>query len=112
MLPDNHDDGAKEPPQPRLLDYYAAIERASSDMLSAARRGDWNRVVVIEGACMVLIARLKTAARSAEMSPDEREHKQRIMQRILVNDAAIRQLAEPWLDDLHHVMQGRRGTLH
>ncbi len=34
------------------------------------------------------------------------------MQRILLNDAQIRNLAEPWLVDLDHVLQGRRVTLH
>jgi flagellar protein FliT len=105
-------DDAMQTDEPKLLDYYAAIERASSDMLSAARSGDWNRVVLIEGACMVLIKRLKAASRAAELSADDRVHKQRIMERILVNDAAIRRLAEPWLDDLHRTMQGRRATLH
>jgi flagellar protein FliT len=28
-----------------LLNYYEAIERASADMLSAARVGDWDLVV-------------------------------------------------------------------
>ena len=35
-----------------------------------------------------------------------------IMQRILVNDAEIRQLAEPWLEDLDNVLAGRPKTVH
>jgi flagellar protein FliT len=38
--------------------------------------------------------------------------KARIMQRILVNDAEIRQLAEPWLQTLDEALEGRRRTLH
>jgi flagellar protein FliT len=34
------------------------------------------------------------------------------MQRILVNDAEIRQLAEPWLEDLDNLLAGRSTTLH
>jgi flagellar protein FliT len=34
------------------------------------------------------------------------------MQRILVNDAEIRQLAEPWLDDLDALLVGRPKTVH
>ena len=37
-----------------LLSYYEAIERASADMLSAARAGDWDLVVRLEGACGLL----------------------------------------------------------
>ena len=95
-----------------LLNYYTAIERASSDMLAAARVGDWDQVVKIEGACVLLISQLKHAARGAALSPEEGQLKARIMQRILVNDAEIRHLAEPWLDDLDQMLAGRPKTLH
>lgn len=94
-----------------LLSYYEAIENASLDMLSAARSGDWDRVVKLEGACAVLIARLKHAATEHPMGPSELALKSRIMQRILVNDAEIRNLAEPWLNELGH-MVGEPGKMH
>jgi flagellar protein FliT len=34
------------------------------------------------------------------------------MQRILINDAEIRNLAEPWLEDLDGILAGRTKTLH
>ncbi len=34
------------------------------------------------------------------------------MQRILVNDAEIRHLAEPWLDKLDDILAARPLTLH
>jgi flagellar protein FliT len=89
-----------------LLSYYEAIEHASQDMLSAARAGDWDTVVKLEGACAVLIAQLKHAAEEHPMNPDEIALKSRIMQRILVNDAEIRNLAEPWISDLSRMMGG------
>ena len=99
-------------PPAQLLTYYEAIERASADMLEAARHGNWDQVVRIEGACVLLISQLKFASREARLSPQESRAKQRIMQRILLNDAQIRNLAEPWLDDLDRVLEGRRVTLH
>ena len=95
-----------------LLQYYEAIERASQDMLSAARDGNWDEVVKLEGACAVLIAQLKHAAGSRKLGTEEAQLKSRIMQRILVNDAEIRQLAEPWLEDLDKILAGRPTTLH
>ena len=115
---------------PQLLSYYEAIEQASADMLSAARSGDWDEVVKLEGACVLLITRLKQAAqlpvqlpvqlpaRSATHPPadpvavEAAKAKSRLMQRILVNDAEIRQLAEPWLQELDDTLAGRRHTLH
>jgi len=87
-----------------LLGYYEAIETASHDMLNAARKGDWDTVVKLEGACAVLIAQLKHASESRTLGRDERALKSRIMQRILFNDAEIRTLTEPWLNDLSRMM--------
>lgn len=83
-----------------LLNYYEAIEQASQDMLEAARTGDWDTVVRLEGACAVLIAQLKHAANASPLPAEEIALKGRIMQRILRNDAEIRNLAEPWINEL------------
>lgn len=103
MTPDQHE---------TLLKYYEAIEQASEQMLAAARLGDWDQVVKLEGACAMLIAQLKNAASTKELGREERQMKSRIMQRILVNDAQIRTLAEPWLDNLDRLLAGRPATLH
>ncbi|GAA0757021.1 hypothetical protein GCM10009107_36190 [Ideonella azotifigens] len=95
-----------------MLNFYEAIERASADMVEAARVGNWDEVVKLEGACAVLIAQLKNAAHSESLQAEESKVKSRIMQRILLNDAEIRHLAEPWLDDLDQMMTGRSKTLH
>ena len=73
-----------------LLNYYQAIEQASKDMLEAARQGDWDQVLKLEGACVLLISQLKHRATQAPLGADEAQFKSRIMQRILVNDAEIR----------------------
>jgi flagellar protein FliT len=96
----------------RLLSYYEAIEQASADMLSAAKAGDWDQVVKLEGACVLLISQLKHAARQAPLDAEAAKAKSRIMQRILVNDAEIRHLAEPWLQDLDDMLAGKRQILH
>ena len=96
---------------PQLLNYYEAIERASADMLAAARAGNWDEVVKLEGACVLLISQLKNAARGNGLSSEETQLKSRIMKRVLVNDAEIRHLAEPWLEDLDQMLAGyQRGA--
>ena len=95
-----------------LLNYYEAIEQASQDMLEAARVGNWDHVVKLEGACALLISQLKHAAARQKLGPDEAQIKSQIMQRILLNDAELRLLAEPWLEDLDHMMAGKPKTLH
>jgi flagellar protein FliT len=95
-----------------LLQYYEAIEQASTDMLQAARAGNWDAVVKLEGACALLISQLKHAATKQSLDTEEAQLKSRIMQRILINDAEIRQLAEPWLEDLDNMLAGKAKTLH
>jgi len=95
-----------------LITFYEAIERASADMLEAARAGNWDHVIKLEGACVLLISQLKNAARNNGLSAEESQLKSRIMKRVLVNDAEIRHLAEPWLEDIDDMMQGRRKTIH
>jgi flagellar protein FliT len=95
-----------------LMTYYKAIEQASADMLAAARVGNWDQVVKLEGACVLLISQLKSAAKSSELDKQAARDKSRIMQRILINDAEIRHLAEPWLADIDNLMTGRPRTLH
>jgi flagellar protein FliT len=95
-----------------LLNYYEAIEKASADMLTAARSGDWDQVVKLEGACALLISQLKHAANAQMLDTEEAQLKSRIMQRILVNDAEIRQLAEPWLEDLDGILAGKPKSVH
>ena len=53
---------------PHLLNYYEAIEQASADMLQAARAGNWDEVVKLEGACVLLISQLKHARSRASRS--------------------------------------------
>lgn len=81
-----------------LLDYYQAIEKSSLQMLDAARAQDWAGVVEHEGTCAILIEQLRLSARTQELLPAQRSEKTKIMQRILMNDAQLRYLAEPWLE--------------
>lgn len=90
-----------------LIDFYRAIEDSSVKMLEAAKLKDWDGVVRYEGACAVLIEQLRFEAREKELLPEHRKEKVRIMQRILRNDAQIRCLAEPWLDQFDALMSGR-----
>lgn len=110
MKPDPDGQGTDSPAS--LLNYYEAIEQASQEMLSAARTGNWDHVVKLEGACALLISQLRHAAAQRVLGAEEAQMKSRIMQRILINDAEIRQLAEPWLDDLDRALAGRNRILH
>ena len=95
-----------------LMDYYKAIEDSSERMLQAARINDLDSLVRYQGVCTVLIEQLRFQARQQQLGPEERSEKARIMQRILRNDAEIRQLTEPWLTELDAMMDDGPRVLH
>ncbi len=95
-----------------LIDFYKSIEESSRNMLDAAKSQDWEQVVRCEGVCAVLIEQLRATGRTEQLLPEQRLEKNRIMQRILFNDAQIRYLAEPWLDHFDAHTVGPQAYLH
>jgi flagellar protein FliT len=110
----NHDSPTLDatPTQGELISYYQAIEKASADMLAAARLGDWEQVVKLEGACVLLISQLKQASRGHHLDAEQSKAKSRILQRILVNEGEIRNLVEPWLPEVERMVAGKPRVLH
>ncbi len=96
----------------QLLNFYKSIEESSLKMLEAAKSQDWDQVVRCEGICAVLIEQLRMRSRSEELLPELRSEKTKIMQRILSNDAQIRYLAEPWLEQMDVSSGDRPQFLH
>lgn len=79
----------------QLLRFYAALEYASEEMLEAARRGDWDAVCRLEGACGVVIARLRELSAREQLRPNEQDERIRILRSIIANDAEIRRIGQP-----------------
>ena len=90
-----------------LLDHYHAIEATSQKMLLSAQGGLWDEVVECEAVCSLIISKLRLQSEAESLTPEARKVKTRIMMRILQNDAQIRCLAEPWLEDIDLLMSGR-----
>jgi flagellar protein FliT len=82
------------PSDSALLRHYAALDGASEEMLQAARAGDWDTVCRLEGACAVVIARLRLLGREQTLSPDEQRERMRILRMIVVRDAEIRRICD------------------
>ena len=96
----------------QLIEYYKSIEESSRKMLDAAKSEDWAQVVRYEGVCAVLIEQLRVQGRAEMLLPEQKREKTLIMQRILFNDAQIRYLAEPWLEQMNDQSAGMPHLLH
>ena len=78
-----------------LLNHYAALEAASHKMLRAARVGDWDSVCHLEGACALVIAKVRVLSLEQPLRPQEQQERMRILHTILANDAEIRRICQP-----------------
>ena len=96
----------------KLIEYYRAIESNSSIMLESAKLGAWDAVLQSESACAILITQLRNHSQTHSLSVEDRNEKRRIMLQILRNDAQIRNMTDPWLENLDKVVHGRSLVLN
>ena len=104
-------DDARGRPDARsqLIERYEAIARASQSMLDAARASDWNEVGRLEEHCRALIDALKQTSAMASLKPTDNRRRMELLQRILADDAEIRDRSDPWLKQLEHLLSSRPG---
>jgi flagellar protein FliT len=89
-----------------VLSCYESIADASAEMVSAARRADWDALIVAEQECARRIETLKVqrAAASLDAAADKRRHD--IIRTVLAHDAEIRALTQPWMTKLELLLNG------
>lgn len=80
-----------------LLDRCENVANISAWMLAAAREGEWAEVERLTAAAGAIINEVRALSIGLTLSAEERKRKLACMQRILANDAKIRELSQPWL---------------
>src|SRR5207253_297 len=71
------------------------IDEGLKASLESHGAGDWDSVCRLEGACAVVIARLRLLGRDQPLAADEQRERMRILRLIVERDAEIRRLCEP-----------------
>lgn len=84
----------------RLLETYDCLARTTGHMLNAAQNGDWDHLIELERHCAELIARMSALETEEPLPEDLRKHKSAMIRKVLADDAAIRNITEPWLQQL------------
>jgi flagellar protein FliT len=85
---------------------YESVARASAGMRAAARRGDWDTLLEFEDDCRVIIEKIKVRAARLVLDDETRKRKMEIIHQILDDDAEIRNLMNPWLQQLQTLLGG------
>jgi len=83
-----------------IINCYESMSQATGDMLAAARRNDWDKLVSAEQDCARIIEKLKGLGDLNPVDPQLRQRKTDIIRKVLADDAEIRNLTQPWLRQL------------
>ena len=82
-----------------MLATYESLSELTGTMLTAARQGEWDHLATLEQRCQGYVGNLMQAT-PVRLSAHEQRAKVAIIRAILQNDAQIRALTEPRLNEL------------
>jgi len=91
-----------------LLNTYDSLSATTGHMLSAARSGDWDRLVCLERDCADIVARLSALENEDPLPVGIRDRKAALLRKVLADDAAIRDITQPYLKRLEAMLGANR----
>lgn len=83
-----------------VIDIYETVSELTGEMLSAARSRDWEKLVELESRCAGHVRTLQQNEAALALDGASRDRKVSLIQKILADDRAIRDLTTPWLAEL------------
>ena len=99
-----------------MIRTYENILAVTAQMLEAARAADWDLLVNREQECRQLVESLMNAGNEKNIVLEPQVHKRKveIIRKVLADDAEIRNLTEPWMQRLQHLLTsvGHERKLH
>lgn len=91
-----------------LLSAYDSLSATTGRMLAAARREDWDRLVSLEKDCADIVARLSALETEDPLPAALRDRKAALLRKVLADDAAIRDITQPYLKRLEAMLGTNR----
>ena len=96
-----------------MLATYESLSELTGTMVSAAQQGEWDHLATLEQRCQAHVGSLMQAA-PVKLNENEQRTKVAIIRTILQNDAQIRALAEPRMNELQqrlHIMRSSQRSV-
>ena len=91
-----------------VIGVYENVSQLTRQMLAAARSRDWDTLHRLERDCASQVSLLREG-QPPSLTGELRARKVRLLQSILADDREIRNITEPWMEQLSLLMQGARG---
>ncbi len=89
----------------QIIAAYETILSITGQMLEAARKKDWDYLQALEEDCRAVMAILM-AANAAPLGGTYQQRKVEIIHKVLADDAAIRNITQPWVAHLQDIIGG------
>lgn len=86
--------------QDDVISLYENVQSITEQMLMAARDKNWSLFEELGAKCTNEVGILKAEEAASSLSADYVEKKFKLIQNILGNDRAIRDITEPWMKNL------------
>lgn len=83
-----------------VISLYEQVAVITNQMLAAAREYDWEQLAELESRCASHVETLRRDEASVPLTGAVREQKIRIIRKILADDREIRNITEPWMEQL------------
>ena len=87
---------------------YESLSALTGQMREAAVRGEWNQLISIEHQCSELVATMKPLDAEVMLDEAARQHKIQLINKVLADDAEIRNHIQIWMSQLQLSMQSNR----
>ena len=95
-------------PHEKILDLYVSISEKTGEMVEAARKRDWDRLVALEQDCRALTDDLRHTDTAAAEGKHFTERKFELLRKALADDAKVRECTEPWMHQLTQFLGSAR----
>ena len=87
-----------------VMRIYEDISRLMGEMVAATRAHDWDTLRMLEGECRPLTHRLMAEEPGVELPEALKRAKFLLLRKVLDDDAAIRAVTQPWMDELQQLI--------
>lgn len=88
-----------------VLSMYENVAGLTGKMVMAARASDWESLGRLENQAAATVASVTAGATVAAQQGDARARKIALLKQILANDRAIRDVTEPWMNQVPGIRQ-------
>lgn len=88
-----------------VLSMYENVAGLTGKMVMAARASDWESLGRLENQTAATVASVTAGATVAAQQGDARARKIALLKQILANDRAIRDVTEPWMNQVPGIPQ-------